>query len=165
MEVCRAYVAAQREYAARDWGASGRHEFARKFVSTAGKKDGLYWPAKADEEASPLGPLVVQARAEGYTGKTRGKRTPYHGYLYRILTTQGKSAPGGELNYVVDGHMTRGFALLAFPAVHADSGIMSFIVNQEGTVYQKDLGPQTSKLAPRMTEFDPGEGWNAVQAK
>ena len=165
IEVCQAYVSAQREYATRDWAANGLHEFARRFLSTAGKKDGLYWPAQAGEDESPLGPLVARARAEGYVKTHRDARAPYHGYLYKILTRQGTGAPGGTLNYVADGHMTRGFALLAFPARYGYSGIMTFIVNQDGVVYQKDFGPKTRSLARRVSEFDPGNGWKAVEAK
>ncbi len=164
--VCRAYFAAQREYAARDWAANGRHEFARKFLSATGKKDGLYWPAQAGEEESPLGPLVAKARAEGYGGDAQGRtRAPYHGYRYKILTQQGESAQGGELKYIVDGHMTRGFAMVAFPAKYGDSGIMTFIVNQDGIIYQKDLGAKTGTLARGMSAFDPGIGWRAVEPK
>ncbi len=164
IEVCRAYVTAQRDYAAADPLGTGRHEFAQRFASTAGTRDGLYWPAKPGEEESPLGLLVARARAEGYGGATtREKLRPYQGYYYRILTRQGAHAPGGPASYVVDGHMTGGFALVAFPAKYGQSGVMTFIVNQAGIVYQKNLGPNTTAIARGMTEYDPDPTWTAVE--
>jgi Protein of unknown function (DUF2950) len=163
IEVCRAYVMAQRDYAAADPLSTGRHAFAQRFASTAGVRDGLYWPAKPGEGESPLGPLVARARAEGYGGATtRDKPQPYHGYFYRILTRQGAHAPGGPASYVADGHMTGGFALLAFPAKYGQSGAMTFIVNQAGIVYQKNLGPDTTAIARAMTEYDPDPTWTIV---
>jgi hypothetical protein len=160
IEVCRAYVRAQREYASRDRPGNGLHEYAQKFESSAGQQDGLFWEAAASEEQSPLGPLVVSARAEGYGGEHhKGYPQPYHGYVYRILKSQGEHAPGGARNYVVDGHMTGGFALLAFPAKWGDSGIMTFMVNQDGIVFQKNLGPDTAQLARGITQFDPDATW------
>jgi len=160
IEVCRAYVDAQTDYAMKDRNNDGFKEYAQKFVSSPGKHDGLYWPAQAGEEESPMGPLAASARAEGY-GSTHveGKRTPYYGYYYRILKAQGKSAPGGAVDYVVKGHMIGGFALVAFPAEYGVSGIMSFIVSYDGVVYQKDLGPSTAKIAGAMTRFDPDPTW------
>lgn len=158
IEVCRAYVAAQREYASRDRLGNGLGQYARKFDSSPGKQDGLYWEAAAGEEPSPFGPLVASARAEGY--KPKDHPSPYHGYYYRILTRQGVHAPGGARDYVVGGQMTGGFALLAFPAKWGDSGVMTFLVNQDGIVFEKNLGPETARLAREITEYDPDLNWN-----
>ncbi len=160
IEVCRAYVQAQREYAAKDRLGDGLREYAPRFESSAGKHDGLFWEPQEGEEASPFGPLVAHARAEGYAGKDSKKGpSPYHGYVYRIITRQGAHAPGGARDYRVDGHLTGGFALLAFPAKWGDSGIMTFMVNQDGIVFEKNLGPQTARLARAITEFDPDLSW------
>jgi hypothetical protein len=161
IEVCRAYVDAQRDYAAMRGKAAGILEYAEKFVSTSGKHDGLFWPTtSADEEPSPLGPLVAEARAEGYNaGRHHQQPTPYHGYYYRILTRQGKDAPGGAYEYIAKGQMIGGFALVAFPATYGDSGVMTFIVNQDGTVFEKNLGPNTAAIARQMREFDPDSSW------
>ena len=139
IQTCLAYVDAQNEYADKDRG-EGAGVYAQRIVSSSGKKDGLYWPA-SDGDASPLGELVAQASVEGY--KAGEGRTPYHGYYYRILTQQGPNAPGGALNYVVKGKMIGGFALVAYPAEYGNSGVMTFLVNHAGTVYQKDLGDDT----------------------
>jgi hypothetical protein len=160
IQVCRAYVDAQRDYASKDRNGDGILEYAQKFVSSKGKEDGLYWPAKAGMEESPLGPLVAAARAEGYGGKAaHGKRQPYHGYYYRILTAQGPDAPGGAYSYMADGRMIGGFALVAYPARWGVSGIMTFIVNQDGIVHEKNLGRDTAAIASRMTEYDPDPSW------
>src|ERR1019366_4498121 len=137
IEVCRAYVVAQREYASKDRLGDGLHEYATKIASSPGRHDGLYWQAAPDEEQSPFGPLVASARKEGYTKGHHGP-TPYHGYYFRILTRQGSGAPGGAKDYIVGGHMTGGFALLAFPAKWGDSGIMTFLVDQHGIVFEKN---------------------------
>jgi hypothetical protein len=164
IEVCRAYVMAQRDYAAADPQGHGRGAFAQRLDSTAGARDGLYWPVRPGEAESPLGPLVARARAEGYGDAPAWDRpSPYHGYYYRILTRQGAHAPGGAASYVVDGHMTGGFALVAFPAKHGHSGLMTFIVNQVGIVHQKHLGPDTAAIARGMTEYDPDPTWTAVE--
>ncbi|HEX4598361.1 MAG TPA: DUF2950 domain-containing protein [Burkholderiaceae bacterium] len=161
IQVCRAYVQAQREYAAENPLRSPAKEYAQKFESGTDRHDGLYWEAGAGQPQSPLGPLFAKARAQGYSGSEPGSApTPYHGYYYRILTRQGAHAPGGARDYVVSGHMTAGFALLAFPARWGDSGIMTFIVNQDGIVFQKNLGPDTDQLAPQITEYDPDSSWN-----
>jgi hypothetical protein len=160
IEVCRAYVAAQREYASEDRLGDGLHEYAQKFESSPGKHDGLHWDTAAGELQSPLGPLVAKARAQGYSSDDGGfQPSPYHGYFYRILTRQGAHAPGGAKDYLIDGHMTAGFALLAFPARWADSGIMTFLVNQDGIVFQKNLGSETDRLARAITEYDPDPSW------
>lgn len=162
IQVCRAYVDAQREYASRDRVGSGLLEYAQKFVSSAGKHDGLYWEVNPGEEESPMGPLVARARAEGYSpkdAKGKHKHTPYHGYYYKILTRQGKDAPEGPHDYIVNGHMIGGFALTAFPAKYGDSGIMTFVINHDGIVYEKNLGPQSAATARHMTEFNPDATW------
>ena len=164
LESVRAYVAAQHEYAERDHDGDDVLEYAQKFISTPGTKDGLYWPPGADGEISPLGPLVAEAQGEGYTAKSReeGKpRTAFHGYFFKILTRQGKSAPGGKYDYIIHGNMIGGFALVAWPADYGNSGVMTFIVNQQGHVYQKDLGPHTAKTAGRMKVYDPDPTWSA----
>ncbi|MFZ0889998.1 MAG: DUF2950 domain-containing protein [Candidatus Binataceae bacterium] len=158
IEVCRAYVEAQREYAAKDRLGSGHLEYAQHLLSTSGKHDGLYWATGAGEEQSPLGPLIAKARAAGYFAKDN-ESSPFYGYYYKILTRQGPNAPGGAKDYIVDGHMTGGFGLLTFPARYGDSGIMTFIVNQNGIVSQKDLGPETASTAGNMTQFDPDATW------
>jgi hypothetical protein len=160
IEVCRAYVVAQREYAAKGLGPGGSADYAQHFMSRAGHRDGLYWPAKPDEDESPLGPLIASARAAGYNPGTRHvKAQPYCGYYFRFLTQQGPKAPGGAMNYIVNGHMTGGFALVAYPATYGDSGIMTFIVNQDGIVHQKNLGPVTPRTAAEITQYDPDQSW------
>jgi hypothetical protein len=161
IEVCRAYVEAQREYAAIMTTSGGQPEYAQHFKSHAGSHDGLYWEIKADEAQSPLGPLVAQAQAGGYaTERPVGRREPYHGYYFKILTRQGAHAPGGAKNYVTDEHMTGGFGLVAYPAIYGDSGIMTFIVGAEGIVFEKNLGPKTESIARRIEAFDPDESWH-----
>ena len=159
IEVCHAYVDAQREYAEKDRNGNGYLEYAEKFLSSPGRRDGLYWPTGPGEEESPIGPLMVVARDEGYSTPPTDGHRPYHGYYYRILKGQGPAAKGGAYDYVVNGHMIAGFALVAFPAQYRASGVMTFIVNHDGVVYQKDLGPRTAELAEAMTLFDPDSGW------
>ena len=144
IQVCLAYVDAQREYAIEDRDGDGLAEYAQKFWSDPGKKNGLYWKTSDGEKPSPLGPLAAEANKQGYTRK-EGKPVPYHGYYYRILKAQGKNAPGGAYDYMVKGKMIGGFALVAYPAKYASSGIMTFIVNHDGVVYQKDLGTKTAE--------------------
>jgi hypothetical protein len=153
IKVCRAYVEAQADFANE---YPGQHEYAQKFKSTPGQHDGLYWPAVKDEKESPLGGLMASAEAEGYT---QDKRAPYHGYYYKILKTQSAAAHGGAKDYIVKGHMTGGFALLAYPAKYGDSGIKTFIVNQAGIVHEKDLGPKTTDIAAKITKYDPDKTW------
>ncbi|MHB8697549.1 MAG: DUF2950 domain-containing protein [Sulfuricaulis sp.] len=162
IQVCRAYVDAQREYASQDRNADGLIEYAPKFMSRPHRHDGLYWPVRPGEPQSPLGPLMASAQAQGYGTKTTHshQHKPYHGYFYRILTRQGKNAHGGAYNYLVKGHMIGGFALVAYPAQYGVSGIMTFLINQDGVVYQKDLGRNTARIARRMTEFNPDTDWN-----
>jgi Protein of unknown function (DUF2950) len=158
IEVCHAYVDAQREYAEQDRNHDDYVEYAQKIVSSTGKRDGLYWPAVAGEEESPIGPLMAKARAEGYSTENTGHR-PSPGYYYRILKGQGSAAKDGAYDYVLNGHMIAGFALVAFPAQYGASGIMTFIVNHDDIVYQKDLGSRTAELAREMTLFDPDSSW------
>ena len=166
IEVCLAIVDAQREYARRDPQGVGAPVYATKFASSPGARDGLYWPTAEGEPPSPLGPLVAAATEEGYTARKPGETgpRPYHGYLYRILTAQGPSAPGGQTDYMVNGKLLGGFALVAFPAEYGNSGITSFIVNHDGVVYQRDLGDDTDATARAMTTFDPGPGWMKVRS-
>ena len=159
LETVRTYVDAQREYASRDRNGDEVLQYAQKFASTAGKKDGLYWPQDLDGEISPLGPFVADAQAEGYSKKGSDAPVPYHGYYFKILTRQGSHAPGGKYNFVINGRMIAGFALVTWPAQYGESGIMTFIVNQQGRVYQKNLGAKTGKLARAMTEYDPDRTW------
>ena len=158
IQICLAYVDAQNEYAEKDRG-EGEGVYAQRIVSTTGKNDGLYWPLSSGDQ-SPLGELAAQASVEGY--KVGAGRIPYHGYFFRILTQQGPNAPGGMLNYVVRGKMIGGFALLAYPAAYGNSGVATFLVNHTGTVYQKDLGDYTARLATRMMWFDPDQTWKKV---
>jgi hypothetical protein len=161
--VCQTYLAAQREYASEDRVGDGVLRFAQKLRSTPGQKDGLYWPAAPDEDPSPFGPLIAEVRAEGYGGKTaEGKPQPFHGYHFKLLTAQGASAPGGAYNYIINGNLIAGFALVAYPAHWGESGVMTFIVNQWGKVYERNLGPQSADLAAAMTDFDPDQDWEAV---
>jgi Protein of unknown function (DUF2950) len=147
-KVCAAISDAQRDYyAALHDGASG-HQYAQRLRSTAGTQDGLFWEVKAGAQPeSPLGPLVAEAASEGYQHHATGQPHPFHGYLYRLLTSQGANAPGGARNYIIDGKMTGGFALVAYPVSYRDSGVMTFIVNRDGQIYQKDLGPNTGQTA------------------
>jgi hypothetical protein len=164
MQTLLAIVDAQREYAAHDTDGNGLADYAVKFRSSPGKKDGLYWPTKAGEPPSPLGPLIAAAVHEGY-GKQGGKGGPatYHGYHYRMLTAQGKEAPGGAFDYVVHGKMWGGFAVVAWPASYGNSGVLTFTVNHDGVVYAKDLGSATESEAATMKSFNPGKGWTKLQ--
>jgi hypothetical protein len=159
-----AVVDAQREYAMNDRDNDGLLEYAEKFRSDPGKKNGLYWETKEGEQPSPLGELVADARSEGYTlAGTKQNPRPFHGYYFRMLKKQGKHAAGGAFDYVVKNNMIGGFAVVAYPAVYGSSGVMTFVVNYEGVVYQKDLGKNTSKTAKAMTSFDPDQTWKKVE--
>jgi hypothetical protein len=160
INVMLAFVDAEREFASSDRDGDGVPEYARRFLSSKGKRDGLYFPTRPDEPPSPLGPQVVRAASEGY-GKAAGPAA-YHGYHFRILTAQGKHATGGSLDYIVRGRMIGGFAAIAWPAKYGNSGIMTFIVNHDGVVYQKDLGADTANAAAAIRRFDPGPGWTPV---
>jgi hypothetical protein len=160
IQACLAYVDAQNEYAEKDRTGTGVGTYAQRIASQPGKKDGLYWPAAQGNDESPLGELVAQATTVGY--RIGGGRAPFHGYYFKILTRQGTAAPGGALNYIVRGKMIGGFALVAYPAVYRNSGVMTFIVNHNGVVFQKDLGRHTTRLAERMTSFNPDHSWSKV---
>jgi hypothetical protein len=163
--VAQAYVLAQKEYARKDRNGDGVLEYAQHFMSSPGQKNGLFWEAKPGEELSPMGPLVAEARAEGYpvTQPAEHKPHPFQGYFFHILKAQGPAAPGGRMSYVVDGKMTKGFALIARPSVYGASGIMTFMVGPDGKVYQKNLGPNTRFVANDITEFNPDQGWEPVK--
>jgi hypothetical protein len=158
IQACLAYVDAQQEYAEK--GVAGNGVYAQRIVSQPGKKDGLYWPAQEREDESPLGELAADAATEGY--RFGQQRIPYHGYYYRVLTRQGASAPGGALDYVVRGRMIGGYALVAYPAEYGNSGVMTFVVNHRGTVFEKDLGPNTTRITGGMTAFNPDTTWQRV---
>jgi hypothetical protein len=160
IQSCLAYVDAQNDYADKDRTGAGKGIYAQRIVSSPGKKDGLYWPDAQGNDPAPLGEFFAEATKQGY--RVGGGRTPYHGYYYKILTKQGAPAPDGELEYVVKGKMIGGFALVAYPAAYRNSGVMTFIVSHNGTVYQKDLGPHTARLAERMTSFNPDGSWTKV---
>ena len=158
----RAYVDAQRRYASRDRDGDDVRQYARKIMSSPGKQDGLYWDADEakGEEPSPFGPLIAEATPY-MAGHKAGD--PYRGYYFRILTQQGANAPGGAYNYVINGRMIAGFAMIAYPASYGQSGVMTFIVSHNGKVYERDLGKNTGKVAPAIKSFDPGKGWNVVK--
>jgi hypothetical protein len=159
--VLRAYVDAQREFAARDRDGDGVLQYAQKVRSAPGKQDGLYWPADAakGEEASPFGPLVAEGTPY-LQGQVAGD--PYRGYYFRVLTRQGASAPGGAYNYVINGRMIAGFAMVAYPSEYGESGVMTFVVSHNGEIYEKNLGKDSTRIGAAMTSFDPGAGWKKV---
>jgi hypothetical protein len=162
LAVVRAYVDAQREYASRDRNGDQVLEYAQRLNSSPGKHDGLFWPPDSGGDLSPLGPLVADAQQEGYdlgNAAEDAKPKPFHGYCYKILKRQGSHGAAGKYNYVINGHMIAGFALVAWPAEWGESGVMTFIVNQEGRVYQKDLGPKTPRNAASMEVYDPDPTW------
>jgi hypothetical protein len=163
IQACLAIVDAQREYAIKDRNRDGLLEYAQKFVSDPGKKNGLYWNAKEGEPQSPLGPILIQIRSEGYQAEPSATPVPYHGYYYRILTAQGKDAPGGAYSYLVKGKMIGGFAVVAYPAEYGNSGVMTFIVNHDGKVFQKNLGSNTGSIAKGMKEYNPDKTWAEVK--
>jgi hypothetical protein len=160
--VCRAYVVAQKQYADVNPKVGGGAKYAQLFKSTAGKRDGLYWPAAENEPASPFGPLVAEAHADGYGTNTGAGPHPFHGYYFRILTAQGEAAPNGGIDYMSEGVLAGGFALVAYPEHWEQSGIMTFIVNQDGKVYQRNLGEDTSRIAEAMKEYNPDSRWTLV---
>ena len=158
LEVLSAMADAQEDYQAVPRDGSKSKQYAQRFVSTEGKQDGLFWNPAEGQEESPLGPLAAEASAEGYKG-----RAPFHGYYYRILKKQGPQAEGGAKDYVVNGKMTRGYAIVAYPADYRKTGVMTFVMNQDRVVYQKDLGPDTVATAKAMDTYDPDESWAIVQ--
>lgn len=169
IQVCLAYVDAQREYASKDRNGDGLREYAQHFTSEPGTKNGLYWATGDGEEQSPFGPLVAEAQESGYLAsepdqkKGDGQPRPYHGYYYKILKAQDENAPGGAYDYMVGDKMIGGFALVAYPAQYESSGIMTFVTNHDGVVYQKDLGEETTTVARNMTLFGPDGTWEAVK--
>ncbi len=164
INVCNAISDAQRDYYAALHDGASEHQYAQKFRSTAGTQDGLFWQVKAGvQPESPLGPLVAEAASEGYQPHATGAPPhPFHGYLYRMPTSQGANAPGGARSYIIDGRMTGGFALVAYPVSYRDSGVMTFVVNQDGQIYQKDLGPNTDQIASEMMAYNPDATWQPV---
>jgi hypothetical protein len=162
IRMCRGYVEAQREYASTDRERDGIIQYAQKFTSDPYRRNGLYWQAAEGEIPSPVGPFAARAASEGYR-RAGEKPTPYHGYYYKILKGQGMNAPGGAYQYVINGHMVAGFALVAWPAEYGVSGVMTFVVNQNGIVYQKDLGPKTDGIAKAMTLYNPDRTWSRAQ--
>ncbi len=161
LRVLRAYVDAQREYARRDHDGDEVLEYAQQLASSPGKMDGLYWSPELSGETSPLGPLVAYAQGEGYTKdeSSPDEPQPFHGYFFKLLKSQGKHAPGGKYDYVINGNMIGGFALVAWPAEYGESGIMTFVVNQQGRVYQRDLRAKTAKAVKSMKAYDPDKDW------
>jgi hypothetical protein len=161
IDVIDAYVDAQHEYASKDCRGGGKVEFAQRFISSPGSRDGLYWEARDGEEQSPLGPLVAQAAKEGYAAE--GNLSPFHGYIFKILKGQGEYAKGGSYNYVVKDKMILGFALVAYPAEYGNSGVMTFVVNQEGIIFEKNLGKNTRNLAEAIKLYNPDKSWKKVK--
>jgi hypothetical protein len=160
IQAALAFVDAQNDYASMNPTGSKVDTYAQRILSSPGKKDGLYWPAAANEPQSPLGEAFAAATAQGY--RTGAGQIPYHGYYYKVLTAQGPNAPGGAMNYLVKNNLIGGFGLVAWPAEYGNSGVMTFIVNHAGVVLQKDLGPKTARIASRMTTFDPDPSWRRV---
>lgn len=163
LQVCAELVAAEKEYYAQPRDGDTENEYAQKILSSQGKHNGLYWEVTQGESESPLGPFVAAAEQEGYTEDTSKTRQPFHGYYFRVLKEQGPKAPGGALSYVVDGKMTRGFAFLAYPAEYRSSGVMTFLVGQDGVVYQKDLGPRTAEIAKSLRQYAPDPTWRKAE--
>ena len=159
---CLAYGDAQQEYAEVDRDGDGLIEYAQKFRSSEGKRDGLFWPTTEGEPLSPLGPLAAQVKSEGYSAKD-ARPVPLHGYYYRILTSQGKDALGGAYDYMVRGNMIGGYALVAYPARWGASGVMTFICNHDGVAYEKSLGEKTAEIASKMTQYNPDSSWQKVE--
>ena len=170
-QVCLAIVDAQRDYAQMRPMGGALREYAQKLVSDPGKKNGLYWPTNEGEPPSPMGPLIANAAAEGYgkagddkagddkSGNDKPGQRPYHGYYYRLLTSQGPNATGGAEDYMVNGQLIGGFAIVAYPAIYGNSGVMTFMTNHDGILYERDLGEDTTRLAKAITAFDPGPEW------
>ena len=162
IDVLHSLVDAQHDYASDTHDGDKTKHYAMKFLSDEGKQNGLYWKTGDNETPSPIGPLLVDAAGEGYAMK-QGQQAPFHGYYFRILTKQGAAAKGGARDYVVNGQLTRGFAFVAYPAEYRNSGVMTFIVNQDGVVYEKDLGPDTEKLAAAMSDYNPDKSWDPAE--
>jgi len=163
LRILRGYVDAQREYASQDRDGDEVLEYAQKMTSTPGLTDGLYWPLELNDEVSPVGPFMAYAQGQGYfstpVAADAGPQ-PFHGYLFKILTRQGKHAPGGKYDYIINGNMIGGFALVAWPAEYGESGVMTFIVNQQGRIHQRDLGEKTDRTVKKMKAYDPDDSWS-----
>jgi hypothetical protein len=162
IDVCGAVADAQAEYFSQTHDGESAKQYATKFISDPGKQNGLYWESPQGQPQSPLGPLAAFATSEGYSAKPNA-HTPFHGYYFRLLKKQGSKAPGGAKDYVVDGKLVGGFALVAYPAEYGNSGVMTFMINQDGVLVQKDLGKTTTEAATAMSEFDPDAGWGPVE--
>jgi hypothetical protein len=161
--VLRAILAAQQDYAAGAGRQGGMRAYARRLFSSPGQRDGLWWPTAEGEGPSPLGPLVAAASAGGYARRGAGDAPqPYHGYLFRLLEAQGPAAPGGAMDYLVNGRLIGGFAVIATPARWGESGIQTFLVSHDGKVFQRNLGPETARIAAGIRVYDPGPGWQPV---
>jgi len=160
-QVCLAIVDAQREYVTKDHNGDGVLEYAQKIISDPGQRNGLYWETGPQEPPSPLGPLVAEAAEEGYgtTSNQSGKRRPFHGYYFKLLKSQGPNAPGGSRDYMVNGRLTEGFAVVAWPAEYDNSGVMTFLTSHHGIVYEQNLGRRTERIASSMSALDPDSGW------
>jgi hypothetical protein len=165
IDVCRAYVEAQRAYARTGHDGKRAGLYAQRFSSEPGRQNGLYWPTTRGQPRSPLGDLVARASADGYDLAARRSPEPFHGYHFRILTAQGPAAPGGEIDYLGKGEMSGGFALVAYPAQYDATGIMTFMVNADGVVHEKDLGPDTATVAAAIARYDPDASWRPVRAR
>ena len=161
IDVCHAIADAQAQYYSQPRNGEGTPQFAQKFISDPGKQNGLYWESAQNEPPSPLGPLVAFATGEGYNVKPNA-HMPFHGYYFKMLNQQGSNAPGGAKDYLVDGKMTGGFAVVAYPANYGNSGVMTFIIDQDGVLLQKDLGKATTQTAEAITAFDPDSSWTVV---
>lgn len=164
IEVCRALFDAQMEYATLDPDGDGIGEYARLLVSSPGKRDGLYWPDQPGQMQSPAGELVAEAVEQGYGNRRSGQPRPYHGYYFKLLTAQGPSAPGGTMDYIFNGRMIGGFAIIAYPAIYGNPGIKTFMISHHGQLYEKNLGPRTASTVRGIRTFDPGDGWKLVPA-
>jgi hypothetical protein len=163
IDVLQELADAQQDYADLQKKSSGQAQFAQQILSDPDKKNGLFWPTSGSELESPIGPLIADATAEGYKRDPSGKPAPFHGYFYKVLASQGAEAPGGAQDYIVDGRMTKGFAFLAYPAEYRDSGVMTFVIDKNGVMVEKDLGPDTEKIAPAITSFNPDKTWSELQ--
>jgi hypothetical protein len=163
IRVCHELVDAEKEYYAKPRGNDAIKQYAQRFVSDKGGHNGLYWWGAGDEPESPIGPLLAYAGRDDSTKQRSTGPIPFHGYDYRLLTRQGTHAPGGAQNYIVNGKMSRGFAFVAYPAEYRSSGVMTFIVNQDGLVYEKDLGAQTAGIAQRLSVYDPDPTWHRAE--
>jgi hypothetical protein len=163
IQICQEYVSAQRDYAGRKRATEGVYEYAQRLRSTPGKRDGLYWETQEGDAESPIGPLFADATREGYRPGMNATPEPFHGYIYKELHAAGSHAPRGARSYIKDGRMTGGFALLAYPVKYGSSGVKTFIVNEQGIVFEQDLGPKTAEIAARIDTYDPDDSWDPTE--